>query len=148
MVLLLDSRKSVFDGNEQRIDTLERKRILDDIFRRGMSWQAENLDNEFFGYRDQIFMAYDFRIYNGEIFYSYKEIEPLKEDGKIILKDLDEDGLARKVGRGDINYFYPRKNSVARLSASSDGAYLGCNRDPDYSVVSLKVREARENFEI
>ena len=60
------------------------------------------------------------------------------------LKNPTIQGLPRKnTKEGDLYYWKPIKESVARFSASSNGADLNCVRSPSYSDAGLGVRRAK-----
>lgn len=149
-VLLLDSKRRVYDGRGKLVSTVERRRLLDEAIGKRNPWREENLDNRFFEYQGNLFLVSRHRVINGKITpLIVKEISPLLQDGYINLKDLDEDGLATKVSAsGSIFYSYPRPNSVARFGADSGRVGLYCGGDPGDSIADLGVREARENFEV
>jgi hypothetical protein len=47
---------------------------------------------------------------------------------------------------GDLHYWHPRADRVARFNANSVGANLGCGRDPADRLGGLGVREARKKI--
>jgi hypothetical protein len=82
--------------------------------------------------------------------YVTRDLDPdtLMEDRRISMldwaKNPTSNGLPRKgIEKGKLTYCYPRKGAVARFLASSDGAGLGCNGDPEYSYSGLGVRVAK-----
>jgi hypothetical protein len=77
--------------------------------------------------------------------------DTLMKNRQISLEDLTVNytpqGLpSKKIKDGDSYYWHPRRdnNSVAWFSADSDGAYLGCGRDPSLQFSSLGVRAAKQ----
>ena len=147
LVLLLESNKSIYDGNGKKISVLEKKEILDDIKELKEPWRGEYFDNRFFDYLGNMFMGTGHRIISGKIRPSIiKIVNLIEKDGYIRFSDLDEDGLAKKVGEGNIFCCYPRDGTVARFVADSVWANLDCSRIPTGSIADLGVREAREKI--
>src|SRR3989344_478025 len=141
LILRLKAKENLLrDANGDLIDSSERRYLLDEMIGKRSPWRAENLDNEFHLVNGIWIMNYNFRKVNGAYKFEGKEINPLLKDGYITLNDLDEDGLAKKVGMGDIFYYHPRDNSVVRLGSGSDRANLDCDRIPSDSDGALAVR--------
>jgi len=140
LIIKLESRGKIFDGNKKWFGTNEKKFLLDDIFRVGMLWQAENLGNEFYIENNNYFMKHNYQFKNGRNSYLTTEIFPILNNGKINIKNLDKYGLPSKLGDGDLDYYHPQNKSVARFFAYSDRAYLNCNWDPASSDAELGVR--------
>ena len=60
------------------------------------------------------------------------------------LKNANSHGLPTKnTANGDFYYWYPRNDAVAGFIAYADGAYLGCDRNPQDSDSVLGVRRAK-----
>ena len=61
------------------------------------------------------------------------------------LNNANSQGLpVPNTNNGDLYYWHPRDNSVARFRSYSGGALLDCYRDPGDSGSALGVRGARE----
>ena len=61
-------------------------------------------------------------------------------------KNITSQGLPNKnISSGDLYYWHPRSdnNSVARFSAGSDRANLGCTRGPSGAYSDLGVRPCK-----
>lgn len=141
LLLKLDAKENLLhDGNGNAISSNERGYLLDEMIGRRHPLRAENLDNEFHLIDGIWIMNYNFREVNNNYQFEGKEINPLLRDGYIALNDLDEDGLAKKVGNGLIYYTYPRDNSGARLDSYSDRVGLYCNGNLGGSNGALAVR--------
>ena len=141
LILKLEPKEnSLHDGNGDLIGSNERGYLLDEMIGRRDPLRGENLDNEFHLINGIWIMNYNFRNVNGAYQFEGKEINPLLQDGYITLNDLDEDGLAKKVGSGLIYYIHPRENCFAWLGSNSVRANLNCNRNLYNSNMGLPVR--------
>ncbi|MEK6953094.1 MAG: hypothetical protein AABX29_08845, partial [Nanoarchaeota archaeon] len=121
LILKLEPKEnSLHDGNGDLIGSNERGYLLDEMIGRRDPLRGENLDNEFHLINGIWIMNYNFRNVNGAYQFEGKEINPLLQDGYITLNDLDEDGLAKKVGSGLIYYIHPRNNCFVRLGSIPD----------------------------
>ena len=60
------------------------------------------------------------------------------------INNHNNQGLPKpNISKGDLYYWHPRNDYVARFGASSGGADLNCVRDPGYSNSRLGVRAAK-----
>ena len=121
--------------------------LIEDITKRIDPTRGERLDAEF----GKNTLAYHRIREDGTLI---KTTEPLEEclmQNKIPGIDLGDwlrnptsQGLPRKdTPDGDLHYWHPINNAIARFGADSGGAGLVCFLDPQYSSSALGVRAAR-----
>ncbi|MBS3163245.1 hypothetical protein J4427_00980 [Candidatus Woesearchaeota archaeon] len=156
-ISLLKSGKA-FDGNENKIDSKELERILDEIIGVRNPGRAEWLDADFKylnkagkeiqeSEKGNLYIYYNHvRDANGNLIPRNRKLleECLMDNCKIDLSGCNKQGMPTKEG-DDINYWRPMKdnNSVAGFYASSGRALLDCLSDPLLSYSGLGVRIAK-----
>lgn len=129
--------------------------ILDEILTIRALWRGEWLDAKFEKKRREMYINHGHELQqNGALKPKYSEQleDYLTEDRKpgIALDDWinnqSKQGLPRpNIAQGDLYYWFPRENFVARFCADSDWAYLDCNRVPDVRSDALGVRAVRRD---
>ena len=148
---LLKSGKA-FDGKGKRIDSKDLKGILDEISKVGGSWRSEWLDAKFAVNGNSKKISYSKIMSDGSL---KKVTEDLGDclmsdetpgiDFDSWIKSADYHGLPKSgIAKGQLYYWFPRNNAVARFYADSGRANLSCYRDPTNSDAALGVRVARK----
>ncbi|MEK6952851.1 MAG: hypothetical protein AABX29_07590 [Nanoarchaeota archaeon] len=142
---ITDRSKRPYDEKGKKVDMGELKLIDSDITEQRGPWRGEHLDARF----DNEKMIYH-KFVNGKL---VPVEEPLEGDTLMRDRQIDLDGWLKNYTRqglarastqdGGLAYWPPTANSVARFVAFSDGAVLGCNRDPLGSFAEIGVRVAR-----
>ena len=116
--------------------------ILDDILTVRSPFRGGWLDADFKVINKILHMNYNHKVVNGIL--NPMNSEPLEtclmKDCNVDLASFNRQGLPTKAGN-DFGYWFPRldNNSVARFSASSDGANLYCYWNPQNSYSALGV---------
>lgn len=131
----------------------ESESILDEILTTRNPWRSEWLDAKFEDKNNQSYINYNHRTINGEL--QPQVIEPLEQclmkdkipgiNLEYWLNNATSQGLPPKNNpKGDLHYWCPINEYVARFGADSDGAVLYCFRLPQYSYSALGVRAAKK----
>ena len=140
---------NAYDGKGHAIAKSELDSILKDIITVRDPWRAEWLDASFSKQGEQFYIKYHTFNSAGSL---EQVTEPLQEclmQDKISginledwLKKANEQGLpSPKAKQGRLYYWCPREGRVAGFDASSNGANLDCDWDPQTSNSALGVRE-------
>jgi hypothetical protein len=117
--------------------------IYKDITELQNPWRAEWVDSYFEKRKDGMYILTYNRAKEEKL-----DMETLMEDKQIDLESwLDNhtrQGLPnKKIKSGNLYYWAPRENSVARFDAGSSGASLNCDGGPSYGGSILGVRAVR-----
>ena len=140
---------NAYDGKGHAIAKSELDSILDEILELRNPYRAEHLDASFSKQGEQFYITYHKFNSAGKL---EQVTEPLQErlmQDKIPginledwLKKANEQGLpSPKAKQGRLYYWCPREGRVAGFDASSNGANLDCDWDPQTSNSALGVRE-------
>jgi len=128
----------------------EIRETLDEIITIRSPWRSEWLDAKFEKQKGMYVSYYKFDS-SGNIIQEQEKLEDYLAKDKTPGIDLDswindstKQGLPKpKTAKGDLYYYYPRENTVARFVANSGWAGLDCGRYPTYTYPSLGVRAIR-----
>ena len=142
---------TVYDGIGNRIPSSNLSQILDEILTVREPWRSEWLDAKFTKQGRLYRITYHKVNPNGT---SQEVTEPLEDclmkerepgiDLNHWLNKATPQGLPLKnTPKGDLWYWYPREDYVARFDADSGRAVLDCFGDPRSSYSSLGVRRAK-----
>jgi hypothetical protein len=130
-------------------NTDEAIKILDEIYTVRGPWRSEWLDAKFSVDNDTTIMIYNTFTQQGIELATVNLQGILAQDKKPGI-DLDlwladnEYGVPKStISDGDLWYWHPRNNSVARFVADSGRTLLGCDGDPSGRLASLGVRAVR-----
>ena len=137
-------------GDYQRLGVKEKQeaeQILDDILTVRNPWRAEWLDARFEEKGEELYVHYNHRTIKGELKSQSEKLEGCLMENKLPGIDLEywlnnhtKQGLPKPDNLdGDLCYWGPRNNRVARFDAYSGRVNLLCDRNPDYSDDSLGV---------
>jgi hypothetical protein len=127
----------------------EARKILDEIYTVRSPWRSEWLDAKFEVKSRKRTMKYHVFTDSGIEQKTVDLTGVLMEDktpGISLDSWLGDNkyGLPKQdIQDGQLYYWYPRNNRVARFRAASSGAYLGCGGIPAYSDASFGVRAVR-----
>jgi len=149
--LLLSGK--AFDGEGAKVRRTELSGILDEIVGVREPGRAEWFEDGFSGESEQLILNRDYELKNGVLAPRYAEpLQPcLMEDRnpginfKAWMKNASAQGFPlANVKPGDLYFWAPRANRVARFDADSDWAHLYCSWHFGGSDPSLGVRHVRE----
>ena len=143
----------------KKVDLGLLKKIWDDITEIRTPWRAEWLNVKFskkpynflIGLSNQHLITYDKIMDNGDVKQVTEELDQdtLMQDKLISLeewlKNPNSQGLPGKsISDGNLYFYHPKDNSVARFDAYSSRASLDCFGNPSYSNSGLGVRFCRK----
>ena len=142
-----------FDGNGRTINTKTLTQILNEIIEVRNPWRSEMLGNKFKDVNGVLHIEHNHRFVNGQL--QSLNTEPLeqylmqdKTPGISLdhwLSNANSQGLPiPNTNNGDLYYWHPRDNSVARFGSDSGWAGLNCVGGPGDSCPALGVRGARK----
>ena len=138
---------NAYDGSGKKVNKSALDGILEDITKVKSPWRAEWLDAKFSSQNGKLQITY--HDYQGN-----EVIEPLESclmrdktagiDLSYWLDNATPHGLPPSDNSdGNLYYWHPRNNAVARFGAGSVWAVLGCDWYPVNSDASLGVRAAK-----
>jgi hypothetical protein len=127
----------------------ESRKILDEIYTVRNPWRSEWLDAKFIVKDSRVTMEYH-TFTNSKIEEKSIDLQGILMGDKTPGIDLNswlsdnEHGLPKQnIQDGQLYFWHPRTERVARFGANSDWAYLGCGGGSGYHDSSLGVRVAR-----
>ena len=141
-----------YDGTGSLVPKSKLDQILDEILTQRSPWRSEYLDAKFLEQGDKFYITYHKINPDGTLTKATEALAPdtLMED-KIPGISLDswlnnaasQSLPIKNTPQGDLWYWHPRNNGVARFVAYSSRVGLYCYGDPRDSSASLGVRFAR-----
>ena len=137
------------DGASKLIGKKKQEAILEDITAQRAPWRAEWLDHYYKKKGSDLYVRFHQIQQNGSLTQIEQPLEDcLMEDKQIDISDwlarANSQGLPpRNVKSGNLYFYHPRADAVARFRAGAGRVNLGCGRNPRYSFAGLGVRAAK-----